>query len=142
MGKFAGFLKRVKNFGSNILNGFVNGISKLNNVYKEYKPIVDTGIGIALSALPGGSFAAPVVSFGLDRISKNIDLAKYGIDHPNSFLPSYDKNKFMNDNIRPINIDKRNKNNNLMSERNNNSNIMNDKIKSRLDELRRINTNN
>ena len=40
----------------------------------------------------------------------------------------------MNDNIRPINIDKRNKNNN--------SNVMNEKIKSRLDELRRINTNN
>ena len=48
MGKFAGFLKRVKKIagiGSGILGG-------INDVYKSIKPLVNTAVGF----LPGGSF--------------------------------------------------------------------------------------
>ena len=48
MGKFAGFLKRVKKIaglGSGILGG-------INDMYKSVKPLVNTAVGF----LPGGSF--------------------------------------------------------------------------------------
>ena len=88
MGKFAGFWKRVKNIGINALNSTINGLSKINNLYKKYKPIVNTGIDALMSALPGGSLAAPIVNLGLNKISNLVDLAKFGIDNPNTFLPS------------------------------------------------------
>ena len=87
MGKFAGFWKRVKNFGINALNSTINAMSKINSLYKQYKPAINAGIDALMSAIPGGSLAAPVVNLGLNKVSNLIDLAKYGIDHPNTFLP-------------------------------------------------------
>ena len=40
MGKFAGFLKRIKNIGNKALDLFVKGTSKLNDLYKQYRPII------------------------------------------------------------------------------------------------------
>ena len=122
MGKFAGFWKRIKNIGINALNSTINGLSKINNLYKKYKPIVNTGIDALMSALPGGSLAAPVVNLGLNKISNLVDLAKFGIDNPNTFLPSSAPKHINNG---PIHVGK-------ISHR--------DKINSRFDELRRINT--
>lgn len=121
MAKFAGFWKRVKNFGINALNSTVNAMSKVNNLYKQYKPFINTGIDALMSAIPGGSLAAPIVNLGLNKVSNMIDLAKYGIDHPNTFLPS----NVPKHTDGPIHVGK-------ISQQ--------DKIKSRLDELRRINT--
>ena len=132
MGKFAGFFKRVKNFGNNILNGMINGMSKLNNVYKKMKPTLKPIIDTALSFVPLGGLIGYGVEKGFDKISNLIDIGKFGVDNPNVFLPSYNKNDFINNNIKLINID--NKNN-----KNNNNN---EKIRSRFNELKRINTNN
>ena len=49
MGKFAGFWKRVKNFGINALNSTVNAMSKINNLYKQYKPIIKPFADAAVS---------------------------------------------------------------------------------------------
>ena len=76
MGKFAGFLKRVKKIagmGSAVLNG-------LNNVYKSVKPAADTLIGL----VPGGNY----ISTGLNWASKAIDkinpiAQKYLVDEDN-----------------------------------------------------------
>ena len=61
MGKFAGFLKRVKKIagiGSGILGG-------INDMYKSVKPLVNTAVGF----LPGGSF----INQGLDIASNVVD---------------------------------------------------------------------
>ena len=129
MGKFAGFWKRIKNIGINALNSTINGLSKINNLYKKYKPIVTTGIEAIMTALPGGSLSAPIVNLGLNKISNLVDLAKFGIDHPNTFLPSTAP-KFKNDG--PAHIGK-------ISQKDL-DNMHQQKIRSRFDELRRINT--
>ena len=108
----------------------INGMSKLNDVYKKIKPTIKPVVDAALSFVPLGGLIGWGVEKGFDNISKNIDFAKYGIDHPNTFLPSYDRNEFLNNNIKPININNKNKNN-----------INNDKIQSRFNKLKRINTN-
>ena len=108
----------------------INGMSKLNDVYKKIKPTIKPVVDAALSFVPLGGLIGWGVEKGFDKISKNIDFAKYGIDHPNTFLPSYDRNEFLNNNIKPININNKNKNN-----------INNDKIQSRFNKLKRINTN-
>ena len=62
MGKFAGFLKRVKRvagFASNVL-------SKINDVYKSTKPIVQ---GV-VNALPGGGYINQALDFGSNVIDK------------------------------------------------------------------------
>ena len=61
MGKFAGFLKRMKKvagIGSGILGG-------INDMYKSVKPLVNTAVGF----LPGGSF----INQGLVIASNVID---------------------------------------------------------------------
>ena len=61
MGKFAGFLKRMKKvagIGSGIL-------SDINGIYNGIKPLVNT----AIRFLPGGSF----LNQGLDIVSNIID---------------------------------------------------------------------
>ena len=90
MGKFAGFLKRIKNFGNNLGNYIINGLSKINDGYKYVKPKVKPLIDGALSFVPGGALIGWGVEKGLDRASNLIDTAKYGIDHPNTFLPTND----------------------------------------------------
>ena len=76
MGKFAGFLKRIKKvagLGSAVLNG-------LNNDYKVVKPAADTLINL----VPGGNY----ITTGLNCASKAIDTInqiakKYLIDEDN-----------------------------------------------------------
>ena len=61
MGKFAGFLKRIKKvagLGSAVLNG-------LNNAYKAVKPAAD----ILINLVPGGNY----ITTGLNWTSKVID---------------------------------------------------------------------
>ena len=61
MGKFAGFLKRVKKIA-----GIGSGIlGSINDIYKGIKPLVNTAVGL----LPGGSF----INQGLDVASNVID---------------------------------------------------------------------
>ena len=64
MGKFAGFVKRVKKIagiGSGILGG-------INDIYKQIKPLINTAVGF----LPGGSF----INQGLDIASNVVDKNK------------------------------------------------------------------
>ena len=76
MGKFAGFLKRIKKVagvGMSVLNG-------LNNIYKGIKPFAQDIVG----ALPFGSY----INKGLDVSSKLIDKVqpyaqKYLVDDSN-----------------------------------------------------------
>ena len=117
MAKFAGFLKRAKKFGTNILNGMINGMSKLNDVYKKIKPTLKPIVDAALSFVPMGGVIEWIGEKGLDKISNSIDFVKYGIDHPNTFLSSYNKNDFINGNLKPINI---NTSMNEMNKRNQN----------------------
>ena len=78
MGKFAGFLKRVKKisgFGANVL-------SSINDIYKGVKPFADTVIG----ALPYGNY----INKGLDIGSKLVDKIK---PITSNWLNDNDKNK-------------------------------------------------
>ena len=76
MGKFAGFLKRIKKaagFGMNLLSG-------LNDIYKGVSPVAES----VISALPGGS----IINKGLNIGSKLIDRVqpyaqKYLVDEDN-----------------------------------------------------------
>ena len=76
MGKFAGFLKRIKKvagLGSAVLNG-------LNNAYKAVKHVADTLINL----VPCGNY----ITMGLNCASKTIDIInpiaqKYLVDEDN-----------------------------------------------------------
>ncbi len=61
MVKFAGFLKRMKK----IAGVGMNVLSKVNDVYKEIKPIAKS----VISALPGGGY----INQGLDFVSGAVD---------------------------------------------------------------------
>lgn len=61
MVKFAGFLKRMKK----IAGIGMNVLSKVNDVYKEMKPIAKS----VISALPGGGY----INQGLDFVSEAVD---------------------------------------------------------------------
>ena len=89
MGKFAGFLKRVKKIagiGSGILGG-------INDVYKSIKPLVNTAVGF----LPGGSF----INQGLDIASNVIDKVQ---PITKNWISESDHNriKSINDNVKRI----------------------------------------
>ena len=100
MGKFAGFLKRAKNFlfetvpntyGKNI----AKGVFAANKFYKKYEPIIDAGIHLGLEAI-GGPIASTIggtfASLGLKRASQLADKAEWGYNHPGEFWSNYDKN--------------------------------------------------
>ena len=97
MGKFAGFLKHAKNFlfetvPNGIGKSFIKGMGKINKFYKDYKPLIDTGLGIGLGLLGGpigGSIAGAVAGIGLDRASKVSDKAEWGYNHPGQFWDNY-----------------------------------------------------
>ncbi len=64
MGKFAGFLKRAKNFMFETIPNTVGktiakGVFAANNIYKDYKPIIDAGIHLGLEAI-GGPIASAI----------------------------------------------------------------------------------
>ena len=89
MGKFAGFLKRMKKvagIGSNIIGG-------INDIYKGIKPLVNTAVGF----LPGGSF-----------INQRLDIASNVIDKvqpiTKNWISESDQNriKSINDNIKRV----------------------------------------
>ena len=61
MVKFAGFLKRMKK----IAGIGMNVLSKVNDVYKEMKPIAKS----VISTLPGGGY----INQGLDFVSEAVD---------------------------------------------------------------------
>ena len=89
MGKFAGFLKRVKKIagiGSGILGG-------INDIYKGIKPLVNTAVGF----LPGGSF----INQGLDIASNVIDRVQ---PITKNWINESDRNriKSINDNVKRI----------------------------------------
>ena len=78
MGKFAGFLKRLKKiagYGGTILSG-------INDLYKNTKPFINS----VVSALPGGGY----INQGLDIASNVIDKV---VPFTKSFLDENDRNK-------------------------------------------------
>lgn len=78
MGKFAGFLKRLKKiagYGGAVLGG-------INDLYKNTKPFVNS----IVSALPGGGY----INQGLDFASKVIDKA---VPYTNAFLDASERSK-------------------------------------------------
>ena len=78
MGKFAGFLKRLKKiagYGGAILGG-------INDLYKNTKPFVNS----VVSALPGGA----IINKGLDIASNIIDKA---VPYTNAFLDASERSK-------------------------------------------------
>ena len=89
MGKFAGFLKRVKKIagiGSGILGG-------INDIYKGIKPLVNTAVGF----LSGVSF----INQGLDIASNVIDRVQ---PITKNWINESDHNKLqtINDNIKRV----------------------------------------
>ena len=89
MGKFAGFLKRVKKIAG-IGNGILGGI---NDIYEGIKPLVNTAVGF----LPGGSF----INQGLDIASNVIDKVQ---PITKNWINESDRNriKSINDNVKRI----------------------------------------
>ena len=89
MGKFAGFLKRMKKVAG-IWSGILGGI---NDIYKGIKPLVNTAVGF----LPGGSF-----------INQSLDIASNVIDKvqptTKKWISESDHNriKSINDNVKRI----------------------------------------
>ena len=104
MGKFAGFWKRVKNFGINALNSTINAMSKVNDLYKKYMPSIKPFADAALSFVPGGSAISWVLDKGLNKASNMIDLAKYGIDHPNTILSGFENRNKLPPGVTPTKI--------------------------------------
>ena len=93
MGKFAGFLKRVKNFIiGTIQNTIAKCVFKLNKIYKDYKPIVDAGIYLGLE-LAGGPIASiigcTIANLGLNRASKLTDKDEWGYNHQGELWSNY-----------------------------------------------------
>lgn len=105
MGKFAGFWKRIKNFANNIGTYTINGLSKINDVYKNVYEKIKPGIDTVASFIPGGSVISWIADKGLNKVSDAIDMAKYGIDNPNTFYGGYNNRKNLPNGIRPIRID-------------------------------------
>ena len=97
MGKFAGFLKRAKNFALNTIpNAIAKGIFAANNLYKKYEPLINTGIHLALEPLGGpigGAIAGAITDLGLKRASQLADKAEWGYNHPGQFWSNYDNQK-------------------------------------------------
>ena len=102
MGKFAGFLKRVKNFmfetiPSKALSTGIKVLNKMNDAYKKYKPLIDAGLHAGFEILGGpigGTLGGVVADLGLDKISKSIDTLNTVYNTPsNQFLPTQSGDK-------------------------------------------------
>ena len=147
MGKFAGFWKCVKNFmfetvPNTIGKSMTNGIIKLNHVYKKYEPYIDAGIHLGLEAFGpvAGTLGGTVASLGLKRASKLADKLEWGNNHDNQFWSNYDnQQKYKDKNVIVVGSQARQE---IPPKRDNNNTINNNKIQSRFNELKRINTNN
>jgi hypothetical protein len=94
MGKFAGFLKRLKNIPNKIVNGLTNGLVKVNNIYKKYGSYLEPLVEAALKFIPGGEAIGIVGKLGLDKVSKTIDTLETIHNTPgNQFLPTQPSDK-------------------------------------------------
>ena len=98
MGKFAGFLKRLKQFANNtgtkIVNGLVKGIGKVNDVYKVVKPFAKPIVDGLLTFVPGGSLIGKIAELGFDKASSTIDdLQRINKLDKNTFLPATQSTK-------------------------------------------------
>ena len=101
MAKFAGFLKRLKNFAgavgtasglsqwrSKVVNGLVKGIGKVNDVYKAVKPYAKPIVDALLNFVPGGTAIGAVAELGFDKASSTVDeLQRINKLDKNTFLP-------------------------------------------------------
>ena len=104
MGKFAGFLKRLKNIPNTIAKGIVKGIGKLNDVYKVVKPFAKPIVDGLLTFVPGGSLIGKIAELGFDKASSTIDdLQRINKLDKNTFLPLTPNDTFFNHNKEIIN---------------------------------------
>ena len=92
MAKFAGFLKRLKNFagavGSKVVNGLVKGIGKVNDVYKAVKPYAKPIVDALLNFVPAGTAIGAIAELGFDKASSVVDeLQRINKLDKNTFLP-------------------------------------------------------
>jgi hypothetical protein len=111
MAKFAGFLKRMKQFANNagtkIVNGLIKGIGKVNDVYKAVKPYAKPIVDALLNFVPGGTAIGAVAELGFDKASSTIDnLENITNLPPNTILPLSPNDEFnkYNKNLRRIHI--------------------------------------
>ena len=101
MGKFAGFLKRVKNFmfetiPNKVGPALAKGMFAINKFYKKYEPYISAGIHgvLDLAAGPiGGTIAGVVADLGLKRASNLLDKAEWMYNHPGELITNYDTQK-------------------------------------------------
>ena len=98
MGKFAGFLKRAKNFlfetiPNKVGSTLAKGMFAANKLYKKYEPIISAGIHLALEPLAGpigGTIAGTIADLGLKRASNLLDKAEWMYNHPGELISNYD----------------------------------------------------
>ena len=101
MGKFAGFLKRVKNFmfetiPNKVGPALAKGMFAINKFYKKYEPYISAGIHgvLDLAAGPiGGTIAGIFADVGLKRTSQLADKAEWMYNHPGELITNYDTQK-------------------------------------------------
>lgn len=111
MGKFAGFLKRAKNFlfetvPNTIGKTVAKGVFAANKLYKKYEPLITTGIHLALEPLGpiGGTIAGTITDLGLKRASQLADKAEWGYNHPGQMWSNYDNSFNLPKDVKPIRI--------------------------------------
>ena len=104
MGKFAGFWNRIKKFGPIALDYFVKGTSKLNDLYKQYRPIIHE----ATKHIPYiGQIAGPVINYLMDGVSSKIDFQQMVHDlPPNTFISTKDIPKDIRNRNGPVRVGK------------------------------------
>ena len=98
MGKFAGFLKRVKNFfletiPNKVGPALAKGMFAINKFYKKYEPIISAGIHGVLDLADGpigGTIAGIIADVGLKRASQLADKAEWMYNHPGEMISNYD----------------------------------------------------
>ena len=98
MGKFAGFLKRAKNFffetiPNKVGSTLAKGMFAANKFYKKYEPYITAGIHLALEPLAGpkgGTIAGTIADLGLKRASNLLDKAEWMYNHPGELISNYD----------------------------------------------------
>jgi hypothetical protein len=93
MGKFAGFLKRAKNFFFETIPNKVGptlakGMFKINKFYKKYEPYLLAGIDAALAPFTGplAPIAGAFTDVGLHRASELLDRAEWMYNHPGEMI--------------------------------------------------------
>ena len=100
MGKFAGFLQRLKNIPGVVAKGIVKGLGKINDVYKVVKPYAKPLADLALNFVPGGFAIGVIAEQGLDKASNTIDTLVYNNNSkPGTILPMLPSDKINKNDI-------------------------------------------